>query len=56
MPDLAPADSLDFEIASRLGQIVVRWASLEYWISLLLSTLLKAETDAGFPVITQDFR
>jgi hypothetical protein len=46
MPDLAPADPLDFELASRLGQIVVRWASLEYWISLLLRRCSRLTTAA----------
>jgi len=51
MPNLAPAEPLDFELASRLGRIEVRWASLEYWISLLLSTLLKAD-HGGMIVVT----
>jgi hypothetical protein len=50
MPDLAPATPLHGELANRLGQIVVRWSSLEYFISLLLATLLKADHGAMFVV------
>lgn len=52
MPDLAPT-VIDTELTERLGQIVVRWSSLEYWISLLLATMLKAD-HGGMMVVTNN--
>jgi hypothetical protein len=46
MPELPPAEPLDPELAAALGQIVYRWSSLEYWISLLLTTLVRADPGA----------
>jgi hypothetical protein len=46
MPELPPAEPLDSDLAAALGQIVYRWSALEYWISLLLTTLLKADHGA----------
>jgi hypothetical protein len=46
MPELPAAEPLDSELAAALGQIVYRWSALEYWISLLLTTLLKADHGA----------
>lgn len=58
MPDLAPL-VLDSALTDRLGQVVVRWSSVEYWISLLLATFLKADHGAAMivtnniPIATQ---
>jgi hypothetical protein len=46
MPDLGPAEPLDSDLAAGLGQIVFRWSALEYLISLLLTTLVKADHGA----------
>jgi hypothetical protein len=51
MPDFGPVGPLDPELAQRIGQIVYRWSSLEYLISMLLATLLKAD-HGGMMVIT----
>jgi hypothetical protein len=45
MPDLTPT-VVHPELRERLGQIVVRWASAEAWISALLATLAKADPGA----------
>ena len=45
MPDLSPT-VVDSELRDRLGQIVIRWASAEVWISALLATLAKADHGA----------
>jgi hypothetical protein len=45
IPDVGP------ELAEPLGQIVVRWSSVEYLISMLLGTLVFADL-AGIQVIT----
>jgi hypothetical protein len=45
MPDLTPTQ-VDPELTSRLGQIVIRWASVGAWISALLATLLKGHHGA----------
>jgi hypothetical protein len=50
MPDLAPM-KLDPALAEPLGQMVVRWASLESWISMLLAHLLNADM-GGMHVLT----
>jgi hypothetical protein len=42
MPDLSPT-MIEPALAERLGQIVIRFCSLEYWISLLLAILLQAD-------------
>jgi hypothetical protein len=51
MPDFGPVGPLDPDLARRIGQIVYRWSSLEYLISMLLATLLKAD-HGGMMVIT----
>jgi hypothetical protein len=45
MPDLSPT-VVDSELRERLGQIVIRWASAEVWISALLATIAKADPGA----------
>lgn len=42
---------VDPELTSRLGQIVIRWASLEGWISMMLATFVKADL-GGMMVVT----
>jgi hypothetical protein len=51
MPDLSPT-LIAPELAERLGQIVIRFASLEYWITLLLATLLQADHGGTMLVTT----
>jgi hypothetical protein len=50
MPDFGIPD-IDPELAEPLGQIVIRWSSVEYLISMLLGTLVFADL-AGIQVIT----
>jgi hypothetical protein len=45
MPDLS-SGVIDPELMQRLGQIVIRWASAEQWISALLATFAKADLGA----------
>jgi hypothetical protein len=45
MPDLTPT-VIDSELTSRLGQIVIRWASADAWISALLATIAHADPGA----------
>ncbi len=45
MPDLTPTQ-VDPELTSRLGQVVIRWASVDGWISALLATLVKGDHGA----------
>jgi hypothetical protein len=52
MPDFGIAD-IDPELAEPLGQIVVRWSSVEYLISMLLGTLVFADL-AGIQVVTNN--
>lgn len=42
MQDLTPTN-IDPELTSRLGQIVIRWTSLEGWISALLAHMVQAD-------------
>ena len=51
-PDLSPT-VIDGELAERRGQILIRFLSLEYWITLLLATLLQADHGPTFcaPVV-----
>jgi|ERR1700730_14567551 len=42
MPDLSPT-VIDPELTQRLGQIVIRWTSLEGWISALLAHMVQAD-------------
>jgi hypothetical protein len=50
MPDFGIPE-IDPELAEPLGQIVVRWSSVEYLISMLLGTLVFADL-AGIQVVT----
>jgi hypothetical protein len=50
VPDFGIPD-IDSELAEPLGQIVVRWSSVEYLISMLLGTLVFADL-AGVQVVT----
>jgi hypothetical protein len=50
MPDLSPT-IIDPVLTERLGQIVVRFSSIEYWITLLLATLLQAD-HGGMMLVT----
>jgi hypothetical protein len=43
--------NIDPELAEPLGQIIVRWSSTEYLISMLLGTLVFADL-AGIQVVT----
>jgi len=52
MPDFA-IPIVDSELSSPLGQIIVRWSTLEYLLSLLLGTFLNAD-QAGMMVITNN--
>jgi hypothetical protein len=52
MPDLAP-QTVDPELTEAVGRVVIRWSSLEYWISLLLATLLKAD-HGGMMIVTNN--
>jgi hypothetical protein len=50
MPDF-PIPVVDPELSSPLGQIIVRWSTLEYLLSLLLGTFLNAD-QGGMMIIT----
>jgi hypothetical protein len=50
MPDLEPL-TVDPALTEPLGQIVIRWASLESWVSFLLANLLDADP-GGMHVMT----
>jgi hypothetical protein len=50
MPDFG-IPNIDPELAEPLGQIVVRWSSVEYLISMLLGTMVFADL-AGIQIIT----
>jgi hypothetical protein len=50
MPDLSPTQ-IDPALNDRLGQIVMRFSSLEYWVTALLATLLQAD-HGGMMLIT----
>jgi hypothetical protein len=50
MPDLSPTE-IDSELTARLGQIVIRWAVLEDWLSHLLANLVHADP-GGLAVVT----
>jgi hypothetical protein len=50
MPEFGIPD-IDPELAEPLGQIVIRWSSVEYLISMLLGTLVFADL-AGIQVVT----
>jgi hypothetical protein len=50
MPDLSPA-VVDSELTQRLGQIVIRWATLENMMSLLIATLVAGDP-GGVAVMT----
>jgi hypothetical protein len=50
MPDLKPT-IVDPALTERLGQIVIRFSSLEYWITLLLATFLQAD-HGGMMLVT----
>lgn len=50
MPNLGLAE-VDPELSSQLGQIIIRWSALEYFISMLLATFLNAD-QGGMMVIT----
>jgi hypothetical protein len=52
MPEFGIPD-IDPELTEPLGQIVVRWSSVEYLISMLLGTLVFADL-AGIQVITSN--
>jgi hypothetical protein len=52
MPDFGIPD-IDPELAEPLGQIVVRWSSVEYLISMLLGTLVFADL-AAIQVVTNN--
>ena len=52
MPDLSPT-VVDPELTARLGQIVIRWASAEAWISAHLAMLVKGDP-AG--TMTYDYK
>jgi hypothetical protein len=45
MPDLSPTQ-IDPELTSRLGQIVIRSASVESWITALLATITQGDPGA----------
>jgi hypothetical protein len=45
LPDLTPT-VIDPELRERLGQIVIRWASADAWISALLATIAHADPGA----------
>ena len=45
MLDLTPT-KVDPELTSRLGQIVIRWSSVDAWISALLATLVNGDHGA----------
>ena len=45
MPDFAPP-VIGRELTERLGQIVISWSTLEYWISALLAHMLQADLGA----------
>jgi hypothetical protein len=45
LPDLTPT-IIDPELRERLGQIVIRWASADSWISALLATIAHADPGA----------
>ena len=47
MPDIDP------DLAAPLGQIIVRWSTLEYLVSMLLGTFLSAD-QGGMMVITNN--
>jgi hypothetical protein len=46
MPDISHPLPLHPDLASPLGRVVVRWSALEYWITLLLGTMLQADQAA----------
>lgn len=50
MPDFGIPD-IDPKLTERLGQIVVHWASVEYLLSMMLATFLKAD-QGGMQVVT----
>lgn len=52
MPDLTPA-KVDTELTSRLGTIVMKWASAESWLSYLLATMVEANPGA-MSVVTNE--
>jgi hypothetical protein len=52
MPNLGLAD-VDPELSLPLGQIIIRWSALEYFISMLLATFLNAD-QGGMMVITNN--
>jgi hypothetical protein len=52
VPDFGIPD-VDPELAAPLGQIIVRWSTLEYLVSMLLGTFLSAD-QAGMIVITNN--
>jgi hypothetical protein len=46
MPDVLRPEPRRPELAAPLGRVIVRWSALEYWITLLLGTLLRADQAA----------
>jgi hypothetical protein len=50
MPDLTPT-TIDSELTARLGQIVIRWAVAEDWLSHLLAALVDADP-GGLAIVT----
>jgi len=50
VPDMSPAE-IDPELTQLLGQIVIRFASVEDWLALLLATLVGADP-APMAVVT----
>jgi hypothetical protein len=52
MPDLERPD-IDQELSHRLGQIVIRWSTIEYLLGMLLGTLLNAD-QAGMMIVTNN--
>lgn len=46
MPDVPRPQPLHPDLAIALGRVIVRWSALEYWITLLLGTMLRADQAA----------
>lgn len=52
VPEFSTPD-IDPELALPLGQIIIRWSTLEYLLSLLLGTFLNAD-QGGMTIITNN--
>ena len=52
MPEVALPPDLPDDLAAPLGRIIVKWSSLEHWVSMLLGTVLGADLAATHVIST----